>query len=264
MTTTHERLETGYEPETPPYDSVLRQFLLNQSRMNEIIADRPGGRSEQHDDVSLADAGTVVPFLNQAVLLRPVLDPSDEMLDRVEKFFTGGSTATLLSAWPTPDLSSRGWTLMGHPMFVVGAAATGASRPGVRVEPVQTAEQLAIVERVAVEGYPLPEASGAPAGSLLPESLLHSEAHLRLGFLDDEPVAVGMALPAFGVVNLALAATLPAARRRGVWSAIVRARWALAPDLPAVAFTSDYSRPGFVAMGFLPMTRFTLWLRQPA
>ena len=121
MTATGERLETGYEPETPPDDSVLRQFLLNQSRMNALIADRPGGRSESHDDVSLTDAGTVVPFLNQAVLLRPVTDPGDALLDRVDAFFTGGSTATLLSAWPTPDLSSRGWTLMGHPMFVVGA-----------------------------------------------------------------------------------------------------------------------------------------------
>ena len=29
--------------------------------------------------------------------------------------------------------------------------------------------------------------------------------------------------------------------------------------LPAVAFTSDYSRPGFLRTGFLPITRFTLW-----
>ena len=31
------------------------------------------------------------------------------------------------------------------------------------------------------------------------------------------------------------------------------------PELPAVAYTSDDSRPGFVRMGFLPITRFTLW-----
>ena len=34
-----------------------------------------------------------------------------------------------------------------------------------------------------------------------------------------------------------------------------------APDLPAVAFTSDYSRPGFERMGFLVIMRFTLWWR---
>ena len=64
-----------------------------------------------------------------------------------------------------------------------------------------------------------------------------------------------------GVVNLCLAATLPAARRRGVWASLVWARVDDAPDLPAVAFTSDFSRPGFVRMGFLPITRFTLWAR---
>jgi hypothetical protein len=54
-------------------------------------------------------------------------------------------------------------------------------------------------------------------------------------------------------------ATLPAARRRGVWHALVAARCTATPDLPAVAFTSDYSRPGFVRTGLLPITRFTLW-----
>jgi hypothetical protein len=62
-----------------------------------------------------------------------------------------------------------------------------------------------------------------------------------------------------GVVNLCLGATLPAGRRKGVWEALVWARASDAPDLPAVAFTSDYSRPGFVRMGFMVVTRFTLW-----
>ena len=47
--------------------------------------------------------------------------------------------------------------------------------------------------------------------------------------------------------------------RQGVWHALAVARCASTPDLPAVAFTSDYSRPGFLRMGFLPITRFTLW-----
>jgi hypothetical protein len=46
-----------------------------------------------------------------------------------------------------------------------------------------------------------------------------------------------------------------------VWEALVWARVADAPELPAIAYTSDYSRPGFVRMGFLPITRFTLWYR---
>jgi hypothetical protein len=85
---------------------------------------------------------------------------------------------------------------------------------------------------------------------------------LRLALLDDRPVAAGASHTAHGVVNLCMAATLPAARRRGVWAALVRPRIADDPSLPAVAFTSDDSRPGFERLGFLPVTRFTLWTRR--
>ena len=81
--------------------------------------------------------------------------------------------------------------------------------------------------------------------------------------LDDTPVAIGNALVGHGVVNLCLGATLPSARRRGVWEALVWARVASAPDLPTVAYTSDYSRPGFLRMGFLVVSRFTLWALPP-
>jgi hypothetical protein len=76
-------------------------------------------------------------------------------------------------------------------------------------------------------------------------------------------VSGAAALDAHGVVNLCFAATLSAGRRRGVWSALVWARVDQAPDQPAVAFTSDDSRPGFVKMGFLPMARLTLLVRPP-
>ncbi len=71
----------------------------------------------------------------------------------------------------------------------------------------------------------------------------------------------GIELAGHGVVNLCLAATLPAARRRGVWGALVWARVDDHPELPAMAFTSDDSRPGFEHLGFLVVTRCTLWAR---
>jgi hypothetical protein len=40
----------------------------------------------------------------------------------------------------------------------------------------------------------------------------------------------------------------------------VRARIDDAPDQPAVAFTSDYSRPGFEHLGFVTVLRFTMWM----
>jgi hypothetical protein len=43
---------------------------------------------------------------------------------------------------------------------------------------------------------------------------------------------------------------------------MVRSRLAAAPDLPAAALFSDDSRPGAERLfGFLPISRFTLWMR---
>jgi hypothetical protein len=260
-------LETGWLPDTPVTDNLLRQFVFNQAGVNEAVAEGAGGRTRRTDDVLLADAGSPVPYHNQALLTRPLGGAGDPVLDEVEGFFAGVRHAvTLLSMWPTPDLAARGWVAVGHPAMVVrGPGPVGfAPAPDVELRRVTTADDLATAERVAVEGYPMEDAQGAPPGTLFPPSLLESAVTVRLGLLAGEPVATGFSSVACGLQNLCLGATLPAARRRGVWEALVWARVGDAPELPAVAFTSDYSRPGFLRMGFLPVTRFTLWLRPPA
>ena len=98
-----------------------------------------------------------------------------------------------------------------------------------------------------------------PPGKLFPAALLDADVTYRLGCLDGRAVGAAAGHVAHGVVNLCFAATLPEARRRGVWEALVWARVADGPSLPAVAYTSDYSRPGFERMGFVSTIRFTLW-----
>jgi hypothetical protein len=260
-------LETGWLDDTPAGDNLVRAFVHNQSTVNEVVARAAGGRCTRVPGAFLADAASAVPFYNQAILTRPVLDAGDPRLVEVEAFFAGSSRpSTLLSMWPTPDLAPRGWHLVGHPAFVVRGPAGPVDHhaaPGVEVRTMRGAEELAIAERVAIEGYPIDDARDEPPGSVLPAALVGTGLTVRLGLLDGEPVAVGNSFVHAGVVNLCLGATLPAARRRGVWEALVWARVGDAPDLPAVAYTSDYSRPGFLRMGFLPLLRFTLWLRPP-
>jgi hypothetical protein len=259
-------LETGWLADTPVPDNLLRQFVFNQAGVNEAVATGLGGRVERTDDVLLADAGSPVPYNNQALLTRPLAAPDDQVLGEVEGFFAGARhPVTLLSMWPTPDLAARGWLAVGHPALVVRGPGPVAAerRPDVEVVRVATPEDLATVERVAAEGYPIEEAQGAPPGTVFPPSLLDSVVTVRLGLLEGEPVAAALSSTAEGVQNLCLGATLPAARRRGVWEALVWARVGDAHELPAVAYTSDYSRPGFLRMGFFPVTRFSLWLRPP-
>jgi len=258
-------LESGWLCDTPVDDSILRRFLFNQADVNDTIAEAIAGRVDRTPAVALSDSGLPVPYLNQATLFRPLTGDDDEVLDEVAAFYGTGSPGLLLSAWPTPDLSRRGWMLVGHPMFVVRGPAPASSydelpKPGVSVRLARSAQDLALMEKLLVDGYPIPEFAGLPRNRALGAALIGGPMAHRVGYLAGAPVATGASLVAHGVVNLCLASTLPEARRRGVWQAMVNARCADAPNLPAVAFTSDDSRPGFVRMGFLPVQRFTLWV----
>lgn len=255
-------LETGWLPDTPVGDTLLRRFVHNQADVNEVLARASRGRAERHEGVVLTDAGSPVAFFNQAVVTAPLAGPDDPRLDVVDGFFAGGGRpATLLSIWPTPDLTARGWALVGHPAVVVRAPGPVSyrRRPDVGVRLAEGTDDHLTAERIVVEGFPLDEARGAPPGTVLPEAIAGAGVEVRLGLLEGDPVGTGLVHVGHGVVNLCTGATLTGARRRGVWQALVWARVATAPDLPAVAYTSDLSRPGFERMGFLPVTRFTLW-----
>jgi len=264
---TDEPLATGWGAHEPIDDSVLRRFVFNQADVLRAMASGPAARQSSDDDVVMVDSGGPVAYNNMALLLRPITDANDVVLDRIVDFYADATDRVrlLLSVWPLPDLSERGWHLGGHPMFVARAPApvTAITRDGVEVRDVTTVDDLRVLERVAIEGYPIDEAKASPPGVVFPEALLRSPIRLRLGLVDGEPVSGAAALDAHGVVNLCFAATLDAGRRKGVWSALVWARVDQAPDQPSVAFTSDHSRPGFVKMGFLPVTRFTLYVRPP-
>jgi hypothetical protein len=267
MTALARPLETGWLSDTPVSDNLLRRFLHNHADSNVALAEAGGGRVERRPEVVLSSYDIPVPYLNMAVLLRPLTGVEDEVLDATEAFFADGQSATLLSAWPTPDLSRRGWELMGHPTFVARGPRDEVvllEQSPVTVTVAATPDDLAVAERIVAEGYPLPPAVGLPPNAVLSEALLESPYLVRIGWLEGEPCAVGSSFVGHGVVNLCLAATLPAGRRRGLWSALANARMADGHDLPAVAFTSDFSRPGFEKLGFLPITRFSLWLRPEA
>jgi hypothetical protein len=137
-----------------------------------------------------------------------------------------------------------------------------APRPDVdlRLRRATGPEEVLAAERVMADGYPLEPAQGHP-GSAFPAGLADTDVAIRIAAVDGQDVAVGLGYAAHGCLNLCGAATLEAARRTGAWGALVRARVASAPDLPAVAFTSDYSRPGFEHLGFVSAMRFTIWLK---
>jgi hypothetical protein len=261
--------ETGWLADTPVDDNLLRQFLHNQADLCDVIAERFGGVTTRTPEVALAASRCVVPYFNEALLFRPLRGSDDPVLDEVEDWFAASDApdSVILSAWPTPPLDGRGWQLVGHPAFVMRTPGAALRSPEPRASSTLAVwravapDDVEAAERVFVDGYPVPEGQGRP-GDALPPSITETDVSVRVASIDGRDVAVGMGYVAHGCVNLCGAATLPPARRTGAWGALVRARVADAANLPAVAFTSDYSRPGFEHLGFVSVLRFTLWARQ--
>ena len=105
---------------------------------------------------------------------------------------------------------------------------------------------------------------GRPAAMHNAATLLRPLPFDRPGDTLDEggqPVCVGSLFVDFGLATFSLGVTLPEARRRGYWAAMAGVRLLEEPGLPAVGVFSDLSRPSAEALGFLPITRFTLWHR---
>ena len=101
-----------------------------------------------------------MPYLNEALPLRPLHSDADGLLDEIDRFYAASDarSCVLLSAWPTPPLKVRGWELVGHPAFVVRTPS--ALRPPhatradteLAVRTAITSGDLAIAERFFVEG----------------------------------------------------------------------------------------------------------------
>ena len=260
-----EALETGWFPGTPVHDTLLRQFVFNHADYVDAVAASVGARVERTDDVALADTGRPAALFNSATLLRPLPpDAFDRVVTRVERFFDGGrGPAFLWSAWPTPDLAGRGWQLSGYPPLLV--RHQGLPLPEVAPVPITTVTDTADLrtwERIVAEGFPFPDAVDALPGAIIgPDALGDDRLDLWLAYAGDRPVTAAALFRAHGLAQFAFGVTLPQARRTGHWGALVRHRLEVAGSLPSAAVFSDDSRPGAQRYGFLPVLRFTLWMR---
>jgi hypothetical protein len=266
---TEEHLTDGWEPDAPVSDTLLRRFVFNLAAFNEVPVVAAEGRVLRRDDLAVADLGRPAALHNAVTLLRPLpWDRAEETMAAVEGFVDGHGSGEvyLWSAWPTPDLRPRGWVLEGHPPLLLrtpgGGQPVAPAPPGLRVERVTEVGGLRDWERVAVDGFPYRDLQPYRPGVLLDERVL-ADRRLRLwvGYEGDRPVCIGTLFVAAGVASFSLGVTLPSARRRGYWAAMAGVRLADQPDLPAVGVFSDLSRPSAEALGFLPLTRFTLWHR---
>jgi len=262
-----EALATGWEADLPLQDTALRQFIEAWAETLAGPVSALGGHVVRSEEAVTTDLGKPASYYSSAVLLRPPAhDEWDRTLDVVERtmFRTGSGPVHLWSAWPTPDLTVRGWRLEGYPPFMLSSAAGSLppAAPDLEVREVGDADDLQVWERLAVEGYPMPELRPWRARSLFDMRVLSTPLRLWVGYAAGEPVAAAASYLAHGLHVLAMGVVAPHARGRGYWRTMLRTRLAAFPDLPCGSLFSDMSRPGAEQHGFLPIIRFTLWVRE--
>jgi hypothetical protein len=263
-------LESGWLPTTPVGDTYLRRFLFNWAGMCASTARSLGGTSQEMPAVLMADCGRPAAFFNCATVIQPFsAATTSATLEQVAAFFAFDDSSRrgdvlLVSVWPTGDLRSSGWSLMGHPpVFLLPVGATPRPAPAeLNIEEVHTLEALHAWERVAVEGYPLDSLAASPPGSLATESWLKEpRSRFWVGWVGDRPVCVSSSWTEHGINDVTLVATVGDARGRGFGEALTWCAALADPSLPAMLLSSDVARPIYERMGFLPLQRITLWYR---
>jgi hypothetical protein len=266
MNTTEKPLTTGWEADTPVEDSLLRRYLFHWAGYCEAYAQAARGATLRRDTFHAADLRRASGYFNSATLLCPPGADFTAVLDEVERFFAPGHGEVLLwSAWPTPDLTARGWRLEGHPPLLMrppAAVLEPPAAPPVDVRRVRDPAGLAEWERVVIDGYPLPELADLPTPAIADPALLQDpRVAFWTGYEDDRAVSVGTSFVSHGIGSFALGVTLPEARRRHHWLRHAVERLRHSPDVWMTGVFSDFSRPGAERIGFVPILRFTLWSR---
>jgi GNAT superfamily N-acetyltransferase len=258
-------LETGYGRASPGGDNLLNDFVQESAASYAAFGAARGDRLERVEGVvTMVDAGSPLPFINRAVLERPI-DDVGTVLDHIRPFYEAGPATPFLldCAWPTPDLSSIGFTRMGHPPLMVRPPGEPFPPPPaelriVRVDDDRTAFDF---ERALIYGYPAPQLQPMTDVTLITREARRAPGwHHFVGYVDDEPVASGSGYIGDRLLRVDNIATLESARGRGYGLALTAAAAAVDPSKPATLIASDLGRAVYERLGFLSMLRFTYWL----
>jgi hypothetical protein len=261
-------LEDGHRSTTADGDNLVLDHIRAEGAAYAALATAAGGRVLDVPELQLrcADLGVASPFGAGVFLEGPVPDVAlDELAARLHGFFgdSSGGPFLLFAPWPIADLTDRGFARVGHPPLMFRPAGGNAPlAEDLRIVAVEDADTLADFERTLIEGYPAQEMQPWVRGSFLHPDVLDTAWRFFVGYRDEQPVATAAAYVTDTVTMIELVAVRPDVRGGGVGAAITAAATLTEPTLPAVLIASDLGRPTYDRLGYLALTRYSLWLGQ--
>jgi hypothetical protein len=268
-TTTDGRLATGWDATTAAADTIERAAVLATATRVAHVSTAMGQPVRQTEDFTAADTGQPAALTNWAVLHRPVVDAADPVIDEIGLHYPAGRPYVIAGPWPTPDLTPRGLVPVGHPPFMVRPASPDQDSPATPIPEVDgfaVAEAIdgrgmEVVERVLIDGYPMPELTPVEPGRCFDARVLGGPTRFFVGSWQGAPVATAGVTVAHGVAVVEFVATLAGARGKGFGAMVTQAAALADPTVPAVLIASDLGRPVYERLGFLPVNRWTLWMK---
>jgi hypothetical protein len=254
-----EHLATGWEPDTPAGDSVVRDYLNTLTARLLETAALTGGRVERLDDAVLVDCRSRYVFDNIAICAGPLDDAAlHSVAERASAFFEGSESGwTLLCFDNRADLRGHGLGLIGHPplMFRPRGGAAPPRPDGLDVVRVETERHLADFESTLVEAYPLPRGS-----AVIDSRLLGGGSAAWVGYLGGAPVATAGSYTANGLTEIEWVSTRDSARGKGVGACLTWTALSADPDADSVLIATDEGQPVYRRLGYVPLLRLTMWM----
>jgi hypothetical protein len=265
---TDEVLETGYGDGAPSGDNILNDFARGESEGFAALARARGDRVEELPEfaITLVDGASPTPFGNTAVLRAPLTaEQWVALTGRMHAFYDGnpGGPYMVMSAWPTPDLKPLGFGLVGHPPLMLRPVAplTRKTIDNFEIRRVSDAASARDWEYVMVHGYPTPELQPFQAGCFLPERALAAPRWQHyVGYLDGRAVATSSAYVADHHQHVEFISALDDARGRGIGYEVTAQVTVADPSVPALLIASDLGKPVYDRLGYLTISRHTLWV----
>jgi len=261
-----EHLPDAWDPALPAEDNLVKSYVWGYADLMEAIASAMGWPVVRGERFVAVDGSSPFAFHNCVVPLRPFdSEEAGDLLSEIEDFYAArpGGPYLLWCGFPTPRLFDRGWQLMGHPplMFRPAAGDPPPAPAGLEIVPVATPEQLEVFGTTLVEAFPVPELAGLPYAGLGPALLDVPGWRMWVGTIDGHAVATSAVHLFRGINGVEWISTRPEARGRGVGAAITWAATLADPAHPAMLISSDLGQSVYEKMGYLRLTRFTLWFR---
>ncbi|ROP35222.1 GNAT family N-acetyltransferase [Saccharothrix texasensis] len=228
----------------------LRLAVRNAAALTTGLAHTRGHALTSRDGF-LAMSG---PTLLRVLVVRPDPDPADvaELALLVKR---AEARVVVEDSFGAIDGTALGLTARHLPVMI--RPPSPAPPPALRVEPVRTAAEWAVAERVVVDGFPLP---GFPTGAALPLALKDREGfRVRTAWRDGVVAGACLTVETGDVAGLYWVATLPEHRSRGVGRALLNAAVGEFPALPMTLSATEQGLPLYESLGFSTVTHATWW-----